>query len=170
MSLFKTVQSLIDKDDSTPIQLTLGSRKLKPGEHIPKGEARATPTLSWPAAAPGQKYLVVSIDLDAPFPSFAPLSPVLHWIQGGLELDTTKNALTSSDPVLVAWAPPGPPGISGPHRYIFLLYHQPAGFTPSLFAKEKGWGIRDRIKWDQSKFEREANLGHAVAATYFLSN
>ena len=42
--------------------------------------------------------MVVCLDLDAPFPSFAPLGPVLHWLQTGFTLDAATGNLSSSDP------------------------------------------------------------------------
>lgn len=133
-------------------------------------EAQEVPRLSWSSSTTsGQKYIVISLDINAPFPSFAPLSPVLHWLQAGFTVTSTGD-LVSSDSAIAFWAGPGPPPISGPHRYIFLLYEQPADFDAKLFSKASGFGIKDRMRWDVSKFEKLAKLGSAVAATYFLSN
>lgn len=132
-------------------------------------EAQGTPTLGWNAPS-GQKLIVVSLDMDAPFPSFAPMSPILHWLQAGFAVEPSSGDLTSSDPAIAFWAGPGPPPLSGPHRYVFLLYDQPADFDATLFTKASGYGIKDRIRWDLSKFEKQAKLGPAVAATYFFSN
>jgi phosphatidylethanolamine-binding protein (PEBP) family uncharacterized protein len=140
----------------------------------PFAEAREIPSIGWnnaraPTGAP-KKFLVISLDVDAPFPSFAPLSPALHWLQAGLTIDTSSaGVLTSSDPVIAFWAPPGPPPISAPHRYLFLLYEQPADFDTQQYTKPSGYGIMDRMRWDLSKFEKQAKLGPAVAATYFFS-
>jgi len=35
--IIKSVLSLIENDDSKVLQLTLGARKVKPGEKVPKG-------------------------------------------------------------------------------------------------------------------------------------
>jgi phosphatidylethanolamine-binding protein (PEBP) family uncharacterized protein len=78
--------------------------------------------------------------------------------------------LASLDPAIAFWAGPGPPPISSPHRYIFLLYEQPDGFDAKLFTKVSGYGIRHRMRCNLSKFGKEAKLGPAVAATYFFSN
>jgi hypothetical protein len=111
----------------------------------------------------------MNIDIDAPFPSFSPLGPALHWLQTGLTVGGSGD-LTSSDPVVAFWAAPGPPPISSPHRYIFLLFEQPAGFDAKVFMKPGGYGIKHRMRWDLGKFQREAKLGPAVAASYFFSN
>ncbi|KIW98571.1 uncharacterized protein Z519_00232 [Cladophialophora bantiana CBS 173.52] len=189
--IMKSVLSLIENDNSKVLHLAFGSRKAKPGDKIPKGgelawnlapfvvsfadqvdsllEAQGLPTLGWNAPSE-EKFLVVSLDLDAPFPSFAPLSPALHWLQAGLAVQGASGDLTSPDPAIASWAGPGPPPISGPHRYIFLLYEQPADFDTRMFTKTRGFGIRDRMRWDLSRFEKQAKLRPAVAATYFFSN
>ncbi|EXJ75727.1 uncharacterized protein A1O5_00234 [Cladophialophora psammophila CBS 110553] len=167
--IMKSVLSLIENDNSNILHLAFGSQKMKPGDKIPKGEAQGLPTLGWNAPSK-QKFLVISLDLDAPFPSFAPLSPALHWLQAGLAAQGAGDDLTSPDPAIAFWAGPGPPPISSPHRYIFLLYEQPADFDPRMFTKTRGFGIRDRMRWDLSRFEKQAKLRPAVAATYFFSN
>ncbi|OQV04699.1 hypothetical protein CLAIMM_09548 [Cladophialophora immunda] len=168
--ILKSVLSLIEKGDPNILHVAFGSRKVNPGDKVPKGEAQERPTLGWDAPS-GQKFVVVCLDLDAPFPSFAPLSPILHWLQAGLAVQgSSGGAMTSSDPAIAFWAGPGPPPLSSPHRYIFLLYDQPADFDTAMFNKAGGFGVRDRMRWDLSRFEKQAKLGPAVAATYFLSN
>ncbi|KIW69475.1 hypothetical protein PV04_05350 [Phialophora macrospora] len=170
--VFKSVSSLLeDKDESEVLQLTIGSRKIKPGELVPKREAQSIPTLVWDAP-PGRKFVVISLDLDAPFPSFAPLSPVQHWLQAGFaasEPSSQSSALTSSNPPIAHWAGPGPPPISSPHRYVFLLYEQPEDVEAKIPTKAE-FGIKDRMRWRLDEFEKKAGLGTALAATYFLSN
>ena len=192
-AILKSVLPLIN-DDSKVLQVAFGSQNVKPGEKVPKGrksdhislqespsvcsvytsltrspsEAQGIPTIAWNGTS-AQKLIVICLDVDAPFPSFAPLSPALHWLQDSFTA-SSNGELVSSEPAIAFWAGPGPPPISGPHRYIFLLYEQPADFDAKLFVKASGYGIRDRMRWNFSKFEKQAKLGSAVAATYFLSN
>jgi phosphatidylethanolamine-binding protein (PEBP) family uncharacterized protein len=121
-------------------------------------------------AEPGRDLLLLSLDLDAPFPSFAPLSPVVHWIQTGLKADAGTGELITSDDPIATWIDPGAPSISSPHRYIFLLYHQPADIDASKLTKTGGYSLMDRFRFDLTKFEKEAKLGPAIAANYFVSN
>jgi phosphatidylethanolamine-binding protein (PEBP) family uncharacterized protein len=132
-------------------------------------EAQDMPTLSWTAFFSNKRYMIICIDLDAPFPSFAILSPVLHWMQASITVSSTGQ-LVSPDPVIAFWAGPGPPPISGPHRYVFLLYEEPVGFDAGKYIKPKGWQIKDRMRWNLTKFEQDEELGAAVAATFFYSN
>jgi hypothetical protein len=51
-----------------------------------------------------------------------------------------------------------------------LLYEQPGDFDAKLHTKAGGFGIKDRMRWRLDAFEKQAGLGPALAATYFLSN
>ena len=107
------------------------------------------------------------------------MSPTLHWLQPGLTPSPstgdsiTTGALTYTDPFVVDYAGPGPPPGSSPHRYLFLLYEQPAEFDAKKFAPGgkpgKKVGIPGRPRWSLEGFEREAKLGPVVAANYFCS-
>ncbi|KIW10412.1 hypothetical protein PV08_11375 [Exophiala spinifera] len=164
----QAVLSLV-KDDSKVLHLAFGSRKVLNGENVPKGDAKEAPTLTWARAPSDQKFVVVCLDLDAPFPSFAVLGPTLHWLQAGFTLDAATGHLTSPDAAIAFYAGPGPPPASGPHRYVFTLHEQPADFDARSFTKTRGYGIRDRMRYDFARFERDAKLGPPVAGTYFSS-
>lgn len=137
-------------------------------------EASSPPELSFNVTS--GTYIIVSVDLDAPFQSFSILSPVLHWIQSGLTPETAEDGpsvLKPHDtPVIVNYAGPGPPPGSGPHRYVFLLYEQPEGFDVSKYAPAGGkpTGIGPRVRYDLGAFETKAKLGPVIAANYFNSN
>ena len=74
---------------------------------------------------------------------------------------------------MVKWGPPRPPAISGPHRYVFMVFEQPDGVTAERVKEEMGWveklelGLWDRIRWDQAVFEEKLGLGGVVAGGGF---
>lgn len=115
---------------------------------------------------------MICLDLDPPFKSFAVLGPALHWIQPGLKSSDRAGKLAYTDSYICDYAGPGPPPVSGPHRYIFLLYEQPADFDLKKYAPPAGQkvGISKRVRYDLEAFEKEAGLGAVVAANYFESN
>lgn len=133
-------------------------------------EAVEAPRLSFPTGDPSEKYIAVSLDNDAPFPSFNFLSPILHSIQADLKVSASSKVLTSSNPYVVNWIGPEPPSASGPHRYVFLLYKQPRDFDskgiPTTGAQVGLWA---RIRWNQSAWEKEFKVGQPVAVGSFLS-
>ncbi len=105
----------------------------KAGENLSIPQATPTPTFAVAASAlksePGTKYVVVSIDLDAPFPSWSFLGPILH----GLHFDLVAGdpgadgfvPLEGGSEWVVPWLPPGPPKPSSAHRYVFQVFEQP---------------------------------------------
>lgn len=149
----------------------------KPGAFLSRSDAVPTPTLYLSASS--GRFVTCCIDLDAPFPSLPFLSPIPHYIQSDLVPsgqpitadDGTKYELKVDGNVkpIIAYAGPRPPPISAPHRYLFLLYEQPINFEKSNLGLPEEFGIRDRMRWNHSEFEKKAGLGRVVAGNYFTS-
>lgn len=119
---------------------------------------------------PSATYLVVALDLDAPFPSFDVLGPILHWIQPGLKVK--DNELEATEPFVANYIGPAPPPGSSPHRYSFYLYKQPEGFDGKAHAPADGakLGNLSRMRYSLDEWEKRVNLGEILAANYFNSN
>lgn len=120
--------------------------------------------------------MVVGLDIDAPFPSFGVLGPILHWIQPGLKPTTPSDqgpaVLKATAPFVANYIGPAPPPGSAPHRYTFFLYGQPAGFDGKKYAPP-GWknlGNWSRMRYDLGAWEKEIGLGPVLASNYFRSN
>ncbi|RDW58403.1 hypothetical protein BP5796_12333 [Coleophoma crateriformis] len=164
----------LSQDESTRLGLAFGTQKITPGQHVPKGDAQSAPELSFNGAT--GTYIVISIDLDAPFPAFSVLGPILHWNQPGLKpqpaADGTTHLVADNVPFIADYSGPGPPPPSRPHRYVFLLYEQPEGFDVAGFAPPGGAKVRlgKRVRYDLKAFEVAAKLGPVVACNYFVSN
>jgi len=171
----KSIEStlaLIKNDKSKILELTVGGKKVTPGQKIPKAEAQSAPLLSFPSANPTSTYIVIGLDIDAPFPSFTALGPILHWIQSDLKASPSDSSLTSSTPFVANYIGPAPPPPSFPHRYVFLIYEQPKGFEAGKYAPPGGKNLSNwnRMRFDLGKWEREMGMGSVVAGNYFLSN
>ncbi len=115
--------------------------------------------------------MVVGLDIDAPFPSFGVLGPILHWIQPGLKIDNT-NKLNPTEPFVANYIGPAPPPGSAPHRYVFFLYEQPPAFDGSKYAPPGGKNLSNwnRMRFDLDAWEKKAGLGAVLATNYFKSN
>ncbi|KAE8447819.1 hypothetical protein EG329_010048 [Mollisiaceae sp. DMI_Dod_QoI] len=166
---------LIEKDTSKVLGLKISTKTIAPGMYIPKAEAQSPPELSFAVPSPTSTYIVIGLDIDAPFPSFDLLGPILHWIQPGLKVtpsDSGLAVLSSSEPFVANYIGPAPPPLGGPHRYIFFLYEQPNDFDGKKYAPPGGktLGNFDRMRYDLDAFEKEARLGPALAVNYFKSN
>ncbi|KAI0016548.1 putative protease inhibitor [Xylariomycetidae sp. FL0641] len=182
----KAALALIEQDASKILGLAVGKHAdVKPGDHIPKADAQSPPALTFPAVEPGTDYLVVGLDLDAPFPSFGVLGPVLHWIQPSLRADAstpptgTYRLAHGADARAVAdWAGPSPPPGSGAHRYVFVLYAQPRGFDVDAAValgggkkkQKQKLGTAQRVRWDLDAWGRRVGLGAPVAVNWFRCN
>ena len=121
-------------------------------------------------------YLVIGLDIDAPFPSFGVLGPILHWVQPGLKAETVEPGATpvlkATEPFVANYIGPAPPPGSSPHRYIFFLYEQPEGFDGAKYAPKDGQPLGNlQRRWASlDGLEREYKLGPVLAANYFTSN
>ncbi|KAJ9138089.1 hypothetical protein NKR23_g8672 [Pleurostoma richardsiae] len=163
--------ALIEKDKSKVLGLTVGSQKVEPGLYIPRADAKAAPELHFDGASASATYICVNLDLDAPFISFSVLGPVLHWLQSGFRA-TAGSTLHASEPVIAKYAGPRPPPGAAPHRYVFFLYEQPAGFDVKKYVPADGqeMGVSKRMRWNFDAWAKEVGLGEVVAVNYFTSN
>ncbi|KAL6250773.1 hypothetical protein RBB50_003076 [Rhinocladiella similis] len=161
------------KDDSKILELRFNNTVLRSNDQpITRTEAQSANQLSFPAGKPLSKYVAVSLDNDAPFPSFNFLSPILHSMQADLKVSSpSSKVLTSNNPPIVNWIGPEPPPGSSPHRYLFLLYEQPDGFSSKDFGFPEGKpvGLWARIRWNLATWEKKAKVGEPVAVAYFQS-
>ncbi|PVI06466.1 PEBP-like protein [Periconia macrospinosa] len=200
----KSVQTTLAASSSSNLKLAFPTQKQKsrghnastlevispasyittPGQNIEKARAQSRPTLSikllppqTTPESPPKSYLAVSIDVDAPFPSFPLLSPALHSMQTDLKPSSETDGdgwteLVSDVCPIAFWAPPAPPPISAPHRYVFMVWEQPDGVDEETIRKGMGLrgkvGLMQRVKWDQSGFEAKFGLEKLVGGTYFV--
>ncbi|KAI0491166.1 PEBP-like protein [Xylaria cf. heliscus] len=152
------------------------------GTNLTIPQSTPTPTLSIAASVlksePDTKYIAVSIDLDAPFPSFPVLGPILH----GLHIDLVPGPADSDGfaPLegpkdwLAPYLPPGPPKPSSAHRYVFLVFEQPkaldAAKVRSLLGLAEEVKLTSRLWWNEEAFENKLGLGEVLAGNYWLTN
>ncbi|KAI1428493.1 PEBP-like protein [Xylaria sp. FL1777] len=168
--------------DSTTLRLTFPEATVtKAGTNLTTEEAKPTPTLSIAVAAlkaaPDTKYLVTALDLDAPFPSFNFMSPILHGLHAGLVPGVAGDdgfaPLEGGIEWMVPYVGPGPPKPSSPHRYLFMIFEQPEGLDAAKIRSLLGFGeevgIWPRIRWNEEAFEKKLGLGKVLAATYYLT-
>ncbi|KAL4996585.1 hypothetical protein BDV10DRAFT_171772 [Aspergillus recurvatus] len=107
------------------LSININGQPVKPGTRINKKDTRAPPSLSAPPVLASSedkgKYTVISIDIDAPFVSWNLLSPIVHSIQTGLQIDESSGELKSDEDALAPWLPAG--RLRGPRRTgIYSFY------------------------------------------------
>lgn len=139
-------------------------------------EAQSIPSISLPSALKSTTYILICLDLDAPFPSFGVLGPILHAIQPGykaLESESQPpSTLKTDEPFVANYIGPAPPPGSSPHRYAFFLYEQPVEFDGKKFAPPDGkpLGNMNRMRFDLDSWEKKAGLGNMISMNFFKSN
>lgn len=134
-------------------------------------EAQSAPEIAYAVPNASATYMIVALDLDAPFPSFDVLGPILHWIQPGFKAGP-NNILTPSEPFVANYIGPAPPPGSAPHRYAFFLFEQPKNFDGKKYAPVDAKPLSNwhRMRYDLDVWQKTASLGEPLAANYFLSN
>jgi hypothetical protein len=85
-----------------------------------------------------------------------------HWLVNSLTIDggALKNASALS---VTEYAGPAPPLGSGPHRYTFLLYSQPAEFNPPNEFSGANIGVS---KFDVTAYATASKLGPIIGGSY----
>ena len=88
------------------------------------------------------------------------------------EGDPEVSTLKSDAPFVSDYIGPAPPPGSSPHRYVYVLYEQPAGFDGAKYAPPNGqkMGNASRMWYDFDKWAGTIGLGDFVAANYYNSN
>lgn len=147
-----------------------------PSQQTPNRRPRETqkpPEISFNGADTG-KFIVVALDLDAPYKAAPVISSLCHWIQADLQPSGSDNNLTSPTPPVVDYIGANPAPFSmAPHRYVFMLFKQPDGFDASklecAYKEGESYPMTWRMRFDLEGFVKDAGLGEWVAANYFVS-
>ncbi|THU78255.1 PEBP-like protein [Dendrothele bispora CBS 962.96] len=118
-------------------------------------------------------YTLVMTDPDAPSRANPTSKEFRHWVITGLKApaqssDKTGNLTAlKTKPSTTPYRPPGPFPGSGLHRYTFLLFQEPPGFSLPPDAKEFGDSIPERRHWKAFEFGEKYGL-KLVGANYFI--
>jgi len=120
-------------------------------------------------------YTLVMTDPDAPSRADPKYRQFRHWVITGLRTPASTSSETENMAALkprastTPYRAPGPPPGSGFHRYVFLLFEEPAGteLTIPADAPEHGAALEQRRSWDAMAFGEKYGL-KLVGATYFL--
>ena len=112
-------------------------------------------------------YLLTIVDPDAPTPQNPNVSQILHLLQPSVTFaSAAPRVATFNAPAIVPYARPQPPPSSAAHRYIAVLFSQPANFTvPAAF---RAFNATNRAMFNLTNFAAQAGLGRPIAANYFV--
>lgn len=104
-------------------------------------------------------YTVLLVDPDAPSHTAPRFRHWLHW----LVVNVPNSCNVREGNTVMPYAGPNPPVASGPHRYAFLVYAQPARITEKEAQVQEARG-----GFNLENFVKDFKLGDAVAANFFM--
>ncbi|XP_011182663.1 protein D3-like [Zeugodacus cucurbitae] len=130
------------------------------GNELTPTQVAAQPTIEWSADSDGF-YTIIMTDPDAPSRNNPKFREFSHWL-----VTNIPGTDISSGDVLTAYVGSGPPQETGLHRYVFLVYKQPAKirFQETRIPKNSS---QNRPNFSASKFAKKYKLGDPVAGNFF---
>ncbi|KAI6234901.1 hypothetical protein M3Y99_00742000 [Aphelenchoides fujianensis] len=144
---------------SQQLHVSYGKKAVRLGTKFTLAEVKGEPTVTWKAEK-NALYTLVKVDPDAPSPANPTAGQLRHWAVVNIPGNNLKRGQVATS----YWGAGAPPK-TGFHRYVFLLYRQPA----RLHGVQLGSEHDDRVKWNVEKFAHEHNLGRAVAGNFYLA-
>ncbi|KAF9264921.1 PEBP-like protein [Marasmius fiardii PR-910] len=140
-----------------------GVGDLTPGQLLTPEQTAPTPTISFTPANSSVKldgnFTIFMVDADIAGTTDPNVNR--HWLVNGVTVQDNKLS-NSSATAITSYAGPGPSEGSGPHRYVIILYQQPAEFiAPADFRDPIGV-----TKMNLQTYVLDSKLGPVVAANY----
>ncbi|CAI5963599.1 unnamed protein product [Closterium sp. NIES-64] len=140
--------------------VSFSGRQLLDGVRVSQSEGAVQPAVLISARPnteldPSSHYTLVLVDPDAPSPSNPTAREWLHWIVVDIPVDGSGG----TGRVVTPYNGPTPP--EGAHRYIFLLFRQPA-------AQLEVSAPEERANFHAAQFASDHALGAPVAALFFI--
>ncbi|KAI0106628.1 PEBP-like protein [Daldinia grandis] len=115
---------------TTHLGISFGDKAADLGTFFRAGECKQAPRISFSPEADANiqgdaSYLFILTDPDAPTPDDPKFAFWRHYVVSGLK-PAEKDG---EGKVLTEYLGPGPKDDSKPHRYLFLLFREPAGLS-----------------------------------------
>jgi len=151
---------------------TMQQISIIPGSLLAEDQTMNEPTFSLVANTSIQisniPYVMALVDPDAPTPQNASMAQFLHFLGGDFAGTTSGDVtpLTNSSAALMDFVSPAPPAGSDPHRYVFLVYLQPANFDSQ--AQTLVNSTTSRSNFNISAFASATGLGNPIAGNFFF--
>jgi len=145
---------------------------LKAGEQLTRNQTKGPPSfaiISSSRVKADRKFVVAAVDLDAPTPQNPTSAQIRHFLGGDFAPASRIRLpnvalLANSTPAISQFRQPTPPAGSDPHRYVFLLFNEPAGFD----AQTEVTPTTSIALFNISKFAADVGLGNPLGGTFML--
>ena len=125
----------------------INGKEVIDGQTLPLQYAQTKPTFKFDRKN-GERYTVIMVDPDAPYPDNPKYKYWLHWI------------VVNNDQEFIPFNPPTPPQDSNNHRYFFFLLKQKLIFEPKLEP------LPGRKNFNLTNFITEHDMDD-IASVYF---
>ena len=155
------VPDVIDKVPPSVLSVTYPNNIIvEIGKVLTPTQVKDPPTVTWTAES-NVLYTLCMTDPDAPSRKEPKFREWHHWLVGNIP----GNDVSKGE-VLSAYIGSGPPEGTGLHRYVFLVYKQPAQitFTEKRLTNTSG---DDRANFSIKKFATKHKLGDPIAGNMF---
>ncbi|CAG2111308.1 unnamed protein product [Medioppia subpectinata] len=127
------------------------------GNELAPKQVKHVPSLQWPAVD-GALYTLCFVDSDPTDELFK------HWLVVDIPGTDIEAGKTLAD-----YIGAGPPRGSGLHRYVFVVYRQPAGALNCDDQRVMNRDIDGRRAFQLRDFALKHGLGEPVAANFYLA-
>ncbi|KAJ3770991.1 phosphatidylethanolamine-binding protein [Lentinula raphanica] len=142
-----------------------GVGDVSPGQALTQDQVAPTPTIKITAANSSVdltgNFTLAMVDADIVGADESNITR--HWLENSVTVSDGQVS-NSSATAITSYAGPAPASGSGPHRYVVILYQQPASFSPPSDLSQPNLGVS---KFDLNGYVKDSQLGAVVAANYF---
>ncbi|KAI0306152.1 phosphatidylethanolamine-binding protein [Multifurca ochricompacta] len=110
-------------------------------------------------------FVIVAVDPDAPTPQAPTVSQIRHFLGGGFQFGAGHKGmrtLVNDTPAITEFRQPTPPAGSDPHRYVFLLFKEPSGFSQQTLVNSS----TSIAHFNISAFADATGLGNPLGGTF----
>ncbi|KAF5374153.1 hypothetical protein D9615_008807 [Tricholomella constricta] len=140
---------------------------LHAGVQLPRDSTAGPPFFSVVGDAGSGPFVVAAVDPDAPTPQMPTSAQIRHLLAPNFSAAfpfAEVHPLVNSTAAISPYRQPTPPAGSDAHRYIFLLFRQPANFNEQTLVTSS----TPVQLFNISSFAAATGLGDPIAGTFML--
>jgi len=143
-----------------------GVGNISPGQALTQAQVQTAPTLLLEPANSSVpftgKYTLIMADAGPPGTDETK-GQTRHWLVNGATVSAGNTVSLDGATAITEYAGPAPPSGSGVHRYVIMLFVQPAMFVPPTGFNQPNMGVS---VFNLEDYVTSANLGTPVAGNY----
>jgi phosphatidylethanolamine-binding protein len=154
----KIVDDILPRSPGALLDVEFDCGSVKLGSKFAPLQVRNRPKVTWKGAKESEFYSLIMTDAEGKDTEW------IHWHVGNIQ----GNNVDKGD-VLTAFFPSAPPKNTGEHRYVFLLFKQPAKIDFNGHVVIPTFEMDGRNKFSTKAFVEKFKLGTPVAGNFYLA-